>query len=113
VRSPAVWRYHSFMMKKTTAALLAVLAALMMLAACASRSGGEEISKERAIELAREHLTFEARKVEAVKATDQGRTVWQVTFRGTEPNPSLGLMGEILIVSIDRKTGEMVSVAMS
>jgi predicted small secreted protein len=101
------------MMKKTTAALLAVLAALMMLAACASRSGGEEISQERAIELAREHLTFEARKVEAVKATDQGRPVWQVTFRGAEPNPSLGFMGEVLIVSIDRKTGEMVSIAMS
>jgi predicted small secreted protein len=99
------------MMKKTTAVLLAALAVLMMLAACASRGGGEEISQERAIELARKHLTFEAKKVEAVQTTDQKRPVWKVTFRGAEPGPDH--MGEVLIVNIDRKTGEMVSIAMS
>ena len=98
------------MMKKSAAALLPALAALMVLA-CASRVGSEEISKQRAIELAREHLTFEARKVEAVKTTDQGRAVWQVTFRGE--TASQVHMGEVLIVNIDRKTGEMVSIAMS
>ena len=99
------------MTKKTTAVLLAAFAVLMMLAACVSRGGSEEISRERAIELAREHLTFEARKVEAVEATDQGRPVWKVTFRGVEH--SQDHMGEILIVNIDRKTGQMVSIAMS
>lgn len=99
-------------MRKNTATLLALaLLALLSWASCSSLSTGEEISKERAIEIARQHLTFEAAKVEAVKTTDQGRPVWEVTFRGAEP--SQVHMGEILIVNIDRKTGEMVSIAMS
>lgn len=95
-------------MMKTAAALLA---SLILLAACASQGGGEEISKERAIELARPHLTFAARSVEAEKVTDQGRPVWRVTFRGESPGQ--GRMGEFLTVSIDRRTGEMVSLGMS
>ncbi|HEY9423035.1 MAG TPA: PepSY domain-containing protein [Thermoanaerobaculia bacterium] len=95
-------------MRKTAAALVA---SLLLLAACANQRGGEEISKERAIELARQHLTFEARSVEAEKATDQGRPVWRVNFRGE--GPGQGRMGEFLTVSIDRRTGEMVSLGMS
>ncbi len=93
-----------------TAALLAALL-LPTLAACAPQGGGQEISKERAIELARRHLTFKERSVEAEKTTDQGRPVWQVTFRGAEPGQ--GYLGEFLTVSIDRQTGEMVSIGMS
>lgn len=72
---------------------------------------GEEISRERAIELAREHVQFEPRSVDAVKTTDQGRPVWEVTFKGRPPEE--GGVGEVMIVSLDRRTGEMVSLGMS
>lgn len=98
-------------MKKTLVLFILPLLALLILTACASGSSGEEISQERAIEIAREHLQFEPRSTEAEKTTDQGRAVWQVTFRGRPPEE--GGIGEVLIVSIDRKTGEMVSIAMS
>ena len=80
--------------------------------ACASGARDEEISRERAIELARQHLTFEAKSVEAEQATEQGRPVWRVTFRGREASPP-DSMGEFLAVAIDRKTGELVSIAMA
>ena len=80
--------------------------------ACASGARDEEISRERAIEIARQHLTFEAKSVEAEQATEQGRPVWRVTFRGREANPP-DSMGEFLTVDIDRKTGELVTIAMA
>lgn len=96
---------------KKAAALPFFLLALALLAACASQGAGQEISEERAIELARQHVTFEPGKVEAVKDTEENRPVWRVTFYGkgvTPENP-----GEVVIVVLDRKTGEMVSLAMS
>ena len=92
-------------------AIFFLLLALIALA-CASGAKDEEISRERAIEIARQHLTFEAKSAEAEQATEQGRPVWRVTFRGKEPNPPHS-MGEFLAVTIDRKTGEMVTVGMS
>lgn len=88
-----------------------LLLALVALA-CASGAKDEEISRERAIELARQHLTFEAKSAEAEEATEQGRPVWRVTFRGREANPP-DTIGEVLIVAIDRKTGELVTIAMA
>jgi hypothetical protein len=98
-------------MKKTLALLVLPLLALLTLAACASRTAGGEISEERAIEIARQHLQFEARTTEAERMTDQGRAIWRITFKGRLPGE--GGIGEVLIVDIDRKTGEMVSIAMS
>jgi hypothetical protein len=95
---------------KKTAALL-TLALLVLLAACASRSAGEEISKERAIELARPHVTFEPGKIEAVKETEEGRPVWRVTFYGKGVDATHP--GEVSFVLLDRKTGEVVSLGMS
>ena len=93
--------------------LLLLFTPLLLLAlACASGAKNEEISRERAIEIARQHLTFEAQSVEAEQATEQGRPVWRVTFRGQPMSPTRQ-MSEILIVAIDRKTGEMVTIAMS
>ncbi|MGH2628056.1 MAG: PepSY domain-containing protein [Anaerolineales bacterium] len=70
------------------------------------------MSREQAIEIARQRLDFEAKSVEAVRATDEGRPVWRVTFRGEDIGPARP-MGEVLIVLVDRKTGEVVSVGMS
>ena len=90
---------------------IVLLLALLALA-CASGAKDQEISRERAIEIARQHLTFEAKSVEAVQATEQGRPVWRVTFRGQEIGPAHEI-GEVLIVDIDRKSGELVTIAIT
>jgi len=97
--------------KKTSALLAFALLALALLAACASRAASEEISKEKAIELARQHVEFEPGNVEAVKDTEDGRPVWRVTFQGK--GVSAVHPGEVMIVVLDRKTGEVVSLGMS
>lgn len=101
---------------KTKAPLLALLAALLAAAAllsCSSAPSDDSgISRERAIEIARQQLEFEAREVEAERAEEGGRPVWRVTFRG-EPVGPTHPMGEILIVAVDRETGEVVMVGMS
>ena len=95
------------------ALLLAALVTILLHAcAAAPRDAEDEISRERAIEVARGHLEFEAQAVEAEKVTDEGRPVWRVTFRGEPIGPGHP-MGEVLIVLVDRRTGEVVSLAMS
>ena len=94
---------------KPTAALL--IFAIALLTACASGGAVRELSKERAVELARQHVQFEPGKIEAVKDTDQGRPVWRVTFYGK--GVSAVHPGEVMIVVLDRKSGEVVSLGMS
>lgn len=88
-----------------------LLVVLALLAACAAQSTGQEISRERAIEIARQQIDFEPGNVEAVQETDQGRPVWRVTFYGKgvdAANP-----GQVSFFLVDRKTGEIVSLGMS
>jgi peptidase YpeB-like protein len=98
---------------KTISRLVLSLLVLAALAGCTARGGGdgEEISRERAIELARQHVEFEPGKVEAVKDDEEGRPVWRVTFYGK--GVSATHPGEVMIVVLDRKTGEVVSLGMS
>jgi len=95
-------------MKKTFALLVLTL---LVLAACASQSAGQEISKERAIEIARQSINFEPGRIEAVKETEEDRPVWRVTFyaKGVDATHP----GQVSFVVLDRKTGEMVSLGMS
>ena len=97
-------------MKKTVLFALALLS-LSLFAACASQSSGQEISRERAIEIARQQIDFEPGKVEAVKETDQGRPVWKVTFyaKGVDATHP----GQVSFFLVDRNTGEIVSLGMS
>jgi hypothetical protein len=97
-------------MKKITALLVL---SLLVLAACASQSTGQEISKERAIEIARQNINFEPDRIEAVKDTEEGRPVWRVTFYKGGKEVSSTHLGQVSFVSIDRKTGEIVSLGMS
>src|SRR5262245_14686013 len=97
-------------MKKPAVWLLALLL-FALLAGCASQGTGKEVSRERAIELARQHVEFDPGKVEAVKDTDEGRPVWRVTFYGK--GVSAAHPGQVMIVVLDRKTGELVSLGMS
>jgi len=84
---------------------------LLLLGSCASRDAGEEISRERAIGLARQHVQFEPGSVDAVKGTEGDRPVWRVTFKGK--SVSAVHPGEVRIVVLDRKTGKVVSLGMS
>lgn len=84
---------------------------LLVLAACASQGAPQEISKERAIEIARKQINFEPGKVEAVKDTEQGRPVWKVTFYGKGVDATHP--GLVSIVVLDRRTGELVTLAIS
>lgn len=75
-------------------------------------SSKKEISRQRAIEIARSHVKFKPKSIKAEKATENGRPVWRVTFRG-EPVGKVNKIGEIMIISLHRFTGEIVSVAQS
>jgi hypothetical protein len=96
---------------KKTAFVLLVLLPLALLAACASQNGGQEISQERAIEIARQQIDFEPGKVEAVKETDQGRPVWKITFYGKGVDAAHP--GQVSFFLVDRETGEVLSLGMS
>ena len=87
---------------------LAVLAVLV--AACVRPSHVQEISRERAIEIARDQVSFRPDRIEAVRATSGARAVWRVTFQGRLPGQPPELF-ETRIVEVDRYNGEVVSIA--
>jgi len=86
------------------------VAAVVSLAATCPDSSQAEISRERAIEIARSHVSFEPDSVDAVAVTAAGRDVWRVTFRGRLPGQPPGLF-ETAIIEVDRRSGEIVSIA--
>lgn len=96
---------------KKLIALAAVLSLAVALAAGCAARGSAEISQKRAIEIARQHVTFEPGKIEAKKDTENGRPVWRITFRGK--GVSASSPGEFMEVTLDRRTGELVELAMS
>jgi hypothetical protein len=77
-----------------------------------TRSGAPEITRERAVDIARSQVTFTPSSVEAVKASAAGHRVWRVTIRGRLPGQPPELF-ETRIFEIDRITGAIVSVARS
>lgn len=77
-----------------------------------TRSDAAEITREQAIEIARPHVSFEPQSVEAVADQEEGRPVWRVTFRGRPPGPDHAI-GEFQEIVVDRRTGEIVALAMS
>jgi hypothetical protein len=81
-------------------------------AGTAPTTSGSEITRERAIEIARAQVSFEPEQVEAEKTEQEGRAVWKVTFRGQPPGPGHAI-GEYMEVLVDRHTGEIVGLAMS
>ena len=92
--------------------ILLLAAFTVLTAACIHFSDTHEISRGRAIEIARGQVSFPLDRIEAVKSTSGGRDVWRVTFHGRLPGqPSL--LFETMVVEIDRHSGEVVSVARS
>jgi outer membrane murein-binding lipoprotein Lpp len=90
--------------------LPAAVAAALLLAGCSGTRRADEISRERAIELAQAQVSFQPLSVEAERAVEEGHRVWRVTLRGRDIGPGRPI-GEIAIVILDRRTGEIVSLA--
>jgi hypothetical protein len=91
---------------------VAVLAAAAGLSCSdpSSPSRETEISRERAIEIAQQQISFQPDSTDAEQTTSNARPVWRVTVRGRRPGQPPGLF-ETAIVEIDRRSGEVVSVA--
>ena len=70
------------------------------------------ITRERAIEIARQEVNIPGESVEAVQVASEGRMLWRVTIRGRLPDAPPGLF-ETRIVDIDASTGKVVSLSTS
>ena len=82
--------------------LLAILPVLT--AACIRPHGpshGNEISRARAIDIARGQVSFYPDRVKTERTTSGARAVWRVTFRGRLPGQP-PLLFETILVEIDR-----------
>ena len=91
--------------------LLHVFVATVLVFAVACTGPSEaEITRDRAIEIARQQIAFQPDSTEATRTTSNGKRVWRVTFRGRLPGQPPGLF-ETAIVEVDRSSGEIVSVA--
>ncbi len=83
---------------------------VLAVAACPAGPVESEISREQAIEIARQEVSFEPDSVDAVLSTSATRPVWRVTFRGRLPGQPEGLF-ETLIVEVDAGSGDVVSIS--
>lgn len=97
-------------MTRTRLAAFALLAALLSLGVTCGEPFAQEISRERAIEIARAQIKFEPDSTDAERVTSGSRPVWRVTFRGRLPGQPPGLF-ETAVIEVDRRTGEVVSIA--
>ena len=81
--------------------------------ACGSTptSPSSEITRDRAIEIARSHVSFDATTVEARPDVREGKAVWVVALRRVDG--SHGGLGQFAEVTVDRSTGDVVTIAMS
>ena len=77
---------------------------------CASGPAAKEITRERAIAIARGQVRWQPFESVAVKATSAGRRVWRVTLKGRLPDQP-PLLFETAAVEIDAVTGAVVSIA--
>lgn len=88
-----------------------VLAAAVLALALACTGPSEaEITRDRAIEIARQQIAFQPDSTEAERTASNGRPVWRVTFHGRLPGQPPGLF-ETAIVDVDRSNGKIVSIA--
>ncbi len=89
---------------------LVFLAAILSMAARCTGPSPTEITRERAMDIARAQVSFQPDSVDAERTTSGVRPVWRVTLRGRLPGQPPGLF-ETAIVEVDRHSGAIVSVA--
>ena len=99
-------------MRRRRAAILIVASALALGVTCSGTSQETAITRDRAIEIARSHVSFQPDSVQAERAASSARPVWRVTFRGRLPGQPPGLF-ETAVIEVDRRTGEVVSTSRS
>ena len=87
-----------------------VAAAVLALGVTCAGPFSQEIGRERAIQIARAHVSFQPDSIDAEQAISGSRPIWRVTFRGRLPGQPPGLF-ETTIVEIDRSSGEVVNIA--
>jgi hypothetical protein len=75
-----------------------------------SQPARKEISRERAVKIAHDNIDFKPKNVKAVRMIEDKRKVWRVTFRG-EPIVKVQPMGRTIRVSVDRLTGNILSIS--
>lgn len=83
--------------------------AALLITNCASAARPAEITRERAIEIARSHVRWEPFESTAVPARTSGRSVWRVTLKGRlrgQPPP----LFETAVIEIDAATGAVVRI---
>ena len=87
-----------------------VAAGMLSLGMTCAAPSSPDISRERAISIARSQVSFEPTSIDAERVMSGTRPVWRVAFRGTLPGQPPGLF-ETVIVDVDRQTGDIISVA--
>ena len=78
--------------------------------ACPAGPVESQLTREQAIEIARQEVSFQPESVEALLSESTGRPVWQVTFRGRLSGQPPGLF-ETMIVEVDAYSGDVVSIS--
>ena len=81
-------------------------------ALCDPPVNSTDITRERAIEIARQEVNIAAESVEAVQVASEGRILWRVTIKARLPDAPPGLF-ETRIVDIDARSGKIVSLSTS
>ena len=83
---------------------------LLLVVACPAGPVESQLTREQAIEIARQEVSFQPESVEALLSESTGRPVWQVTFRGRLSGQPPGLF-ETMIVEVDAYSGDVVSIS--
>jgi len=83
---------------------------LVLALSCASAPASHEITRDRAIAIARAQVRWSPFESVAVKTASSGKRVWRVTLKGRLPDQP-PLLFETAVVEIDAVTGTIVSIA--
>ena len=96
------------MSSRSVARLLALGVVLTL--GCASAPRTTELTRDRAVDLARAQVSFEPFEIKARRTRTNGRQVWRVELKGRLPGQP-PLLFETAVVEIDAVSGGVVSVA--
>ena len=90
--------------ERTRAKWAAVLALIGAMIACAHQARTTELTRDRAIAIARAQVQFEPFDVTARRIRTAGRAVWRVVLKGRLPGQP-PMLFESAVVEIDAVTG--------
>lgn len=84
-----------------------VLAALLAMS-CATASRSAEITRDRAIAIARAQVRWAPFETTAVRRRENGRQIWRVTLKGRLPDQP-PMLYETAVIELDASTGAIIS----